>query len=85
MIFNCFFDYNNINKVKLLYIFMKKSNKSSKFEKFDRAEKEIKEAEDAVLELEDEVDGEDRELLTKAVRDLEKAEAEVEEADENGF
>lgn len=59
--------------------------KSGKFEKFDKAEKQIKDAEDDVIELAKEVDGESKELLTKAVRDLEKAEAEVEEVDESSF
>jgi hypothetical protein len=55
------------------------------FNKFDKAEQKIKEAEDSVLALENDVDGEDKELLTRAARDLEKAEAEVEEVDEGCF
>jgi hypothetical protein len=56
------------------------------FNKFDKAEKEIGEAEDAVQNLASEVSEEkDKELLTKAARDLEKAEAEVEEVDEDCF
>jgi hypothetical protein len=55
------------------------------FKKFDKAEKEIKEAEDAVQELAQDADEKDKELLTKAARDLEKAEAEVEEVDEGCF
>ena len=60
--------------------------KLSKFEKFDLAEKEIKEAEDAVQEVAKEVDKDTaKDLLIRAARDLEKAEAEVEEADESCF
>ncbi|MBS3079607.1 hypothetical protein J4218_05785 [Candidatus Pacearchaeota archaeon] len=55
------------------------------FNKFDKAEKDIKTAEDSVQELASEVEGEDKELLTKAAMDLEKAEAEVEEVDEDCF
>jgi len=64
----------------------KKKVKLSKFEKFDVAEKQIKDAEDSVLEISKEnIKPDGRELLTKAVRDLEKAEAEVEEVDESCF
>jgi len=59
--------------------------KAGKFEKFDKAEKEIKEAQEAVIDLAKEVSGEGEELLTNAARDLEKAEAEIEEADEGSF
>jgi len=66
-----------------------KSNKSSKlgkFEKFDKAEKEIKEAGDAVQDLGNELgEGEVKTLITKAALDIERAEAEVEEADEESF
>ena len=56
------------------------------FNKFDKAEQKIKEAEDSVQELAEEVkDSEDKELMTKAGMDLEKAEAEVEEVDEGCF
>lgn len=56
------------------------------FDKFDKAEKEIKEAEDAVQEVANTVDKETaKDLLIRAARDLEKAEAEVEEADEGCF
>lgn len=65
---------------------MKKSANLEKFDKFDRAEKEIKEAEDAVLDLSKDIDNEkDKDLIVRAARDLEKAECEVEEADEDSF
>jgi len=66
---------------------LKKPGKLTKFEKFDKVEKEIKEAEDAVLDLGDDFDEESeaKSLITRAARDLERAEAEVEEADEDSF
>ena len=67
---------------------VKKVDKKSltKFEKFDLAEKEIKEAEDAVQNLGKEINNEEgKDLVVKAARDLEKAEAEIEEADEGSF
>ncbi|VVB78141.1 Uncharacterised protein [uncultured archaeon] len=64
----------------------KKSVKLGKFEKFDKAEKEIKEAGDAVQDLaKDFGDSEQKKLLTRAALDIERAEAEVEEADEDSF
>jgi len=63
-----------------------KKQKLDKFGKFDAAEKEIKEAEDAVYKLSKDFDKpEKKELLIKAQKDLEKAEAEVEEVDESCF
>ena len=68
-------------KVKL-----NKLDKLGKFEKFDCAEKEIKKAKNTVVDLgNDFEEGEVKGLLTKAAMDLEKAEAEVEEADEDSF
>lgn len=65
---------------------MIKKPKLDKFEKFDKAEKEIKEAEDAVQDLAKDVNNnEAKKLLTRAAMDIEKAEAEVEEADEECF
>jgi hypothetical protein len=65
---------------------VKKKNDLGKFEKFDKAEKEIKEAENSVADLGKDCENEDeKELVTKAARDLEKAEAEIEEADEHSF
>jgi len=65
---------------------VKANGKLGKFEKFDLAEKEVKEAEDAVISLGAGLeDGEVKGLITQAARDLEKAEAEIEEADEHCF
>lgn len=64
------------------------AKKKVNFSKFDKAEKEIKEAGDAVQDLASDFEGEECEqknLLTKAALDIEKAEAEVEEADEESF
>lgn len=63
-----------------------RASKLGKFEKFDKAEKEIKEAKDAVVDLGSGFEeGAAKGLLTKAAMDLERAEAEVEEADEDSF
>ncbi len=48
----------------------------------EKAKKEIKEAEDATFEAAKDCNCQSKGSLTRAVRDLEKAEAEVEEADE---
>lgn len=64
----------------------KKIVKKSKFDRFDDAEKEIKEAEDAVNLLgKENLKDSGKELILRAARDLEKAEAEIEEADEGSF
>lgn len=47
-----------------------------------KAKKEIKEAEDAVFEAANSCNDPGKDSLVRAARDLEKAEAEVEEADE---
>ena len=63
-----------------------KKVKLGKFEKFDKAENEIKVAEDSVQDLAKDFEkGNQQDHLTRAAVDLEKAEAEVEEADEEGF
>jgi len=53
-----------------------------KKKQIERAKKEIKEAEDATFEAAKSCNCTGKESLTKAVRDLEKAEAEVEEVEE---
>jgi len=74
---------NNSNTSKKA---LNKKVKLGKFEKFDLAEKEIKEAEDAVQDLGSELsEGEARNLVTRAAMDLEKAQVEIEEADEHSF
>ena len=50
--------------------------------KLEKVEKEVKEAQDAVYEAACSAEGEEKESLMRAERDLEKAEAEIEEAEE---
>ena len=56
-----------------------------KLDKIGKAKKEIKEAQDAVFDAADSCGCEgcgEKDCLTRAARDLEKAEAEVEESEE---
>ena len=64
----------------------KGKSKIGKFEKFDKAEKEIKDAKNSVVDIGSDLEeGAAKSLITKAAMDLERAEAEVEEADEDCF
>ena len=53
-----------------------------KQDKIQKAKKEIKEAEDAVFDAAESYDGSNEDSLIRAERDLEKAEAEIDDADE---
>lgn len=55
--------------------------KMMKRKQIQKAEKEIKEAQDAVFEAANSCDCNGKDSLVRAARDLEKAEAEVEEAE----
>jgi len=60
--------------------------KKINFNKFDKVEKKIKDTEDSVEDLSKEpLDEKSKDLIIHAALNIEKAEAEVEEADEESF